>query len=333
MATRVARAGAFTGRRTLLVGLAWCILAMTANARAEQPSVEAVARTAGLYLTTATASVNGAAIYYRDIGPRTRTVILLHGFPETGDAFAAAVPALGARYRLLVPDLRGAGQSSRPPSGYEKKIVASDVRALMDRLKIDRAHVIGHDIGARVAYAFAVQYPERLQSFTVAEAFIEGLAGTAEFKRFAPTNPRMSHFARFARVDEAVAENQGKEEQLIVAFMNSRSKSRRFAADDVARYTASLKRDGGLRAAFMSYEALDRDAVFAASANASPLATVPSLAIMCQGPAGNTLGRQLVAAGLKDVQAVSLPGCAHWIFEENPDETLPVIKEFLDAHP
>ena len=53
----------------------------------------------------------------------------------------------------------------------------------MDRLRIDRAHVIGHDIGARIAYAFAVQYPERLLSLTVAEAFIEGLAGTAEFKR------------------------------------------------------------------------------------------------------------------------------------------------------
>ena len=115
----------------------------------------------------------------------------------------------------------------------------------MDRLRIDRAHVIGHDIGARVAYAFAVQYPERLLSLTVAEAFIEGLAGTAEFTRFAATNPRTQHFARFAQVDEALAEHQGREEELILSFMNSRSKVRRFVAEDVTRYTASLKRDGG----------------------------------------------------------------------------------------
>ena len=138
---------------------------------------------AGLAVETGIATCNGVAIYYRDIGPRVEPVILLHGFPETGDAFASAVAALGKRYRLIVPDLRGAGLSQRPASGYEKKTLATDVKELMDQLRIDRAHVIGHDIGARVAYAFAVQYPERLLSLTVAEAFIEGLAGTAEFKR------------------------------------------------------------------------------------------------------------------------------------------------------
>jgi pimeloyl-ACP methyl ester carboxylesterase len=256
-------------------------------------------------------------------------VILLHGFPETGDTFAASVAALGKRHRLIVPDLRGAGLSQRPSSGYEKRTLATDVKELMDRLKIDRAHVIGHDIGARVAYAFAVQYPERLLSLTVAEAFIEGLAGTADFKRFATTNPRTQHFARFARVDEALAEHQGKEEELVLSFMNSRSKVRRFVADDVTRYTASLKREGGLRAAFMTYEAFDRDAAFAASAATSRLSEIPALAIACQNPAGNVLQRQLVAAGLKNVKGVILDGCAHWIYEENPDETLPVIIDFL----
>ncbi len=310
--------------------VSWPVV-MAAGVRAEQISVEASAKTAGLDLETGTADVNGVKIYYRDIGPRAEAVILLHGFPETGDAFAPAVAALGKRYRLIVPDLRGAGQSQRAASGYEKKTLATDVKELMDQLGIKRAHVIGHDIGARVAYAFAVQYPERLLSLTVAEAFIEGLAGTAEFKRFAPTNPRTQHFARFARVDEALAEYQGREEELVLSFMNSRSKSRTFSGDDVTRYTGSLRRDGGLRAAFMNYEAFDRDATFAASADSSSLSKMPSLAIVCQGPAGNTLQRQLAAAGLQNVKGVVLDGCAHWIFEENSDETLPVIIAFLDA--
>jgi len=311
--------------------LASWLVAIAAEVRAEQISVEASAKMAGLGVETGIANVNGVTIYYRDIGPRVESVILLHGFPETGDAFASAVAALGKRYRLIVPDLRGAGLSQRPASGYEKKTLATDVKELMDQLKIDRAHVIGHDIGARVAYAFAVQYPERLLSLTVAEAFIEGLAGTAEFKRFAPTNPRTQHFARFARVDEALGEHQGKEEELILSFMNSRSKSRNFTGDDVARYTASLKRDGGLRAAFMNYEAFDRDAAFAASADTSKLSKTPALAIVCQNPAGNMLQRQLAAAGLKNVKGVMLDGCAHWIYEENPNETLPVIIDFLGA--
>ena len=323
--------GACRSGLILTLFLVSCLNAMTSEVRAEQGSVEAAAQAAGLAVETGTATVDGVTIYYRDIGPRAEPVILLHGFPETGDAFAPVVAALGQRYRLVVPDLRGAGQSQRPPSGYEKKTLATDVKQLMDQLKIERAHVVGHDIGARIAYAFAVQYPERVLSLTVAEAFIEGLAGTAEFKRFAPTNPRTQHFARFARVDESVAEYAGKEEELILSFMNSRSKSRKFVADDVTRYTASFKRDGGLRAAFMNYEALDRDAAFAAGADTSRLAETPVLALVCQSSAGNTLQRQLVAAGLKHVKGVTLEGCAHWIFKENPAETVPVISDFLGS--
>lgn len=89
------------------------------------------------------------------------------------------------------------------------------------------------------------------------------------------------------------------------------------------------KRDGGLTAAFMNYEAFDRDAAFAGNADTSGLSKIPALAIVCQNPFGNTLQRQLVAAGLKHTKGVSLDGCAHWIFEENPDETLAAITEFL----
>ena len=325
------KTGASRDRMTLTALLLSCSLALGAEARAEQISVELAAKTAGLAVETGTARVNGAAIYYRDIGPRAEAVILLHGFPETGDAFAPAVAALGKRYRLIVPDLRGAGRSQRLSSGYEKKTVATDIKDLMAHLKIDRAHVIGHDIGARVAYAFAIQYPERLLSLTLAEAFIEGLAGTAEFKRFAPNNPRTKHFALFARVDEALAEHRGHEEELVLSFMNSRSKSRRFVAADVTLYIESLRHDDGLRAAFMSYEAFDRDAIFAANADTSKLAKTPTLAIVCQSQAGNVLQRQLAAAGLKNVKGVTLEGCAHWIFEENPEETLPVIVNFLGS--
>ena len=220
-------------------------------------------------------------------------MILLHGFPEPATLSPRWCLRSLRRHRVIVPHLRGSGLSQRPPSGYEKKTVAQDVKELRrDRLGIERAHVIGHDLGARVAYAFAVQYPERLPlSLTVAEAFIEGLAGTAEFKRFAPTNPRTRHFARFAKVDGSVAEWQGREESLVLSFMNSRSKTRKFAADDVTRYVASLKHDGGLRVAFMGYEAFDRDAEFLAQADASKLPKVPAMALACQSPAGNGLQR------------------------------------------
>jgi pimeloyl-ACP methyl ester carboxylesterase len=101
--------------------------------------------------------------------------------------------------------------------------------------------------------------------------------------------------------------------------------------NDVTRYVASLKRDGALRAAFLGYEAFDRDAAFLEKADFSKLTQVPALAVVCQSPAGNGLQRQLAAAGLRNVKAVALERCTHWITEENPDETAPVIADFVEG--
>jgi hypothetical protein len=81
--------------------LASGLLVMAPAVRAEQISVEAAATAAGLAVKTGTADVNGVTMYYRDIGQRSEPVLLLHGFPETGDTFASAVPELGKRYRLM----------------------------------------------------------------------------------------------------------------------------------------------------------------------------------------------------------------------------------------
>ena len=106
------------------------LLAIAAQARAEQTSVEAAAKAAGLAVRVGQAAVNGVTIYYRDIGPAAApAIVLLHGFPETGDAFAPVLAGMGQRYRLIVPDLRGSGRSQRPPSGYEKKTVARTSRS------------------------------------------------------------------------------------------------------------------------------------------------------------------------------------------------------------
>jgi pimeloyl-ACP methyl ester carboxylesterase len=318
------------GRRVVAtILLAQALLAGPGHA--EQDRLTAAAAKAGVAVVAGTIAANGAQIYYRDLGVGGEAIVFIHGFPETGEVFAPAVGTLGRRYRLIVPDLRGAGLSQRTASGYDKKTLATDIKQVMDQLKIGQAHIVGHDIGARVAYAFAVQYPESLLSLTVAEAFIEGLAGTAEFKQFAPTNPRLRHFALFAKVDEATAQHASKEEELVLSFMNSRSKSRTFSAPEVSRYIASLQSEGGLRAAFKLYEAFDQDAAFVGQADASRLVDVPVLALACANPFGNVLHRQLSAAGLRNVKGVILQGCAHWIFDENPDETLGAISSFLAA--
>ena len=81
------------------------------------------------------------------------TVLLIHGFPETSYQFRKVIPSLAsAGYRVLAPDYRGAGYSSKPPSGYTKKEIATDLHTLVTKhLGIkEKVHVVGHDIGGYV---------------------------------------------------------------------------------------------------------------------------------------------------------------------------------------
>lgn len=308
-----------------------CAMMMIVAAPANQLPLEDATRAAGLPTMTATVTANGTTIYYRDIGDASETVVLLHGYPETGDAFASIAPQLGRSYRLIVPDLRGFGNSPPTASGYDKRTVAVDVADLLDGMGVGQVHLVGHDLGARVAFSFALQFPARLRSLTITAAFIEGLAGTQQFKQFAPTNARTQHFSQYAKVDEAVARHSGKEQELILSFMNSRSRARQFGPEDTTLYLRSLQRPGALRAAFMYYEAFGADEAFVAGADKTNLREIPTLTIGCEGPSHDILFRQLSAAGMLKVRHAVLRGCEHWVFEEKAAEALSLLSEFLAA--
>jgi pimeloyl-ACP methyl ester carboxylesterase len=91
---------------------------------------------------------NGIKFHYAEAGEGP-PVVLLHGFPETSYAWRYQIEALKTRYRLIVPDLRGYGATDKAPTGYDKRTMANDIRALMANLGIERAAIVAHDRGAR----------------------------------------------------------------------------------------------------------------------------------------------------------------------------------------
>src|SRR3989442_39058 len=103
---------------------------------------------------------DGATIHVR-VGGQGPVVVLLHGFGDTGDMWALMAAELARDHRVVVPDLRGMGLSSHPVGGYDKKTQAADIRSVLTQLSIDRAAIVGHDIGATVAYAYAARYPDK----------------------------------------------------------------------------------------------------------------------------------------------------------------------------
>jgi haloacetate dehalogenase len=118
--------------------------------------------------------VNGIGLNVVSGGKRDAdTLLLLHGYPQMHVLWHRVAPLLAGRFRLVIPDLRGYGDSDKPPAApgdhavYCKRTTANDVVALMDRMGIERWHVAGHDRGARVAHRMALDHAQRVRSFTV----------------------------------------------------------------------------------------------------------------------------------------------------------------------
>jgi len=100
-------------------------------------------------------------LVYEEHG-RGTPVVLLHGFPFDRSIWQPIVPRLEKRARLILPDLRGHGQSPAPDGVYTMREMAEDVVRLFDRLEIERAVLVGHSMGGYVSMAFAHAYPSRL---------------------------------------------------------------------------------------------------------------------------------------------------------------------------
>ena len=112
---------------------------------------------------------DGVGIEFEVTG-QGRPVVLLHGFPDSGRLWRHQVPALAeAGFQVIVPDLRGYGKSDKPEAveAYSLPALAGDVLAILDSLGIDRAHVVGHDWGAALAWALASLVPDRVDHLAV----------------------------------------------------------------------------------------------------------------------------------------------------------------------
>jgi haloacetate dehalogenase len=109
----------------------------------------------------------GEASYFVAQGGDGRPVVLLHGFPETHLCWREVAPRLSDRHRVVVPDLRGYGETRAPAGGphgegYSKREMAAEIVELMAACGHDRFAVVGHDRGARVAFRLALDHPEQV---------------------------------------------------------------------------------------------------------------------------------------------------------------------------
>lgn len=113
--------------------------------------------------------VNGIQLHYAETGSGDDLVILLHGFPEFWYSWRHQLSALGKRFHVVAPDMRGYNLSDKPSrvQDYSTDVLADDVIGLIDHFGPTKAAIVGHDWGAGVAWAVAQKYPERISKLAV----------------------------------------------------------------------------------------------------------------------------------------------------------------------
>jgi len=108
-------------------------------------------------------------------------VVLLHGWPHTWQVWSEVIPELAESHRVIAPDLRGLGDSTRAATGYDVSTLAADVLGLLDALDTSPAAVVGIDAGSPVAFMMAMRSPRRVARLVMMESLLGSLPGAEEF--------------------------------------------------------------------------------------------------------------------------------------------------------
>jgi pimeloyl-ACP methyl ester carboxylesterase len=248
---------------------------------------------------------------------------LLHGYAETSRMWRPIMPLLAEKFTVIAPDLPGIGDSSIPSGNIDKKTSATRIHALARSLGVEKARVVGHDIGLMVAYAYATQFPAETEKLVVMDAFLPGVPGWEAIYN----SPNVWHFRFNGPTPEALV--KGRERTYFEYFWND------FAADkthsipeaDRKTYTEAYSKPGRMRAAWAYFASWPQLAKDFAQLSQTKL-TMPVLSIGGEKSLGNELAAQMKLVAT-DVAVVVLKDTGHWILEERPKETTDALVKFL----
>jgi pimeloyl-ACP methyl ester carboxylesterase len=265
---------------------------------------------------------DGEGIEY-EVSGEGRPVLLLHGFPDTGRLWRHQVPALAqAGLRVIVPDMRGYGRSDKPEDvqAYGMGAIVGDVRAVLDDVGVERAHVVGHDWGAGVAWATATFAPERVDHLAVLS-----VGHPATFRAGGFDQYEKSWYMLLFQF-EGVAEQwlSGND------WANFRAWGRHPDCDAVI---AEMEANGSLTPALNYYRANVPPQSYLLSGLELPAVQAPTMGVWSTGDMALTEGQMTRSAAnvAGPWRYERLDGPGHWMQLEAPDEVSRLLVDFLPA--
>ena len=273
-------------------------------------------------ITSRSADINGLKLHYLTAG-HGPAVILLHGYTQTSRMWRPLMPQLAEKFTVIAPDLPGIGDSDIPKDGLDMKSAAIRIHDLAKSLGVQKARVVGHDIGLMVAYAYAAMYPSETEKLVLMDAFLPGVAGWEPYYN----NPNLWHFRFHGPTPEALV--AGREKTYFAYFWNdlAADKAHSLPLADRQAYVAAYSRPGRMRAGWAYFAAWPQTAKDFADMAKTKL-NIPLLAIAGDKASAGTLMPQshLVAS---DATEVVIKDSGHWVMEEHPKETMEALLKFL----
>ena len=268
------------------------------------------------------ATLNGVKIHYLTSGTGD-PVILLHGYAQNSHMWRPLIAELAKTKRVIAPDLRGFGQSSKPDTGYYKKTMAQDVHALALSLGIKQSIVVGHDIGLMVAYAYAAQYPTEVSKIALMDAFLPGVGDWTTVWLLRD----LWHFHFYGETPLKLV--TGRERIYFEHFWNDFAADPKHSVSEADRrfYAKAYAQPGAMRAGFEVFRAFEQDAKdFAVFAQTK--LNIPMLVLTGEKASGEFLIEQARLVD-SDVSGVLIKGSGHWLIDEAPDQVIPRLVEFI----
>jgi pimeloyl-ACP methyl ester carboxylesterase len=302
---------------SLLLGAAVCaplflftIFSATAYAEADKT------------IASRTADVGGVKLHYLTAG-HGPSLILLHGYAETSLMWKPIIPVLAERFTVIAPDLPGIGDSDIPASGLDMKSAAVRIHGLAQSLGVQKAEVVGHDIGLMVAYAYAAQFPAEVTKLVLMDAFLPGVPGWEPVYN----NPNIWHFRFNGPTPEALV--KGRERTYFDYFWNDFAADKNHSIPEADRkaYAAAYARPGRMHAGWEYFVSFLQTAKDFSQLSQTKL-NMPVLTIGGDKSLGEALGQQAKLVGT-DVTVIVLKDTGHWVLEERPKETTDALLKFL----
>jgi pimeloyl-ACP methyl ester carboxylesterase len=263
---------------------------------------------------------NGESLAYVDMGQRSApVVVLIHGYTDNARDWVPMLPYLSKRYRLILVDIRGHGQSSKPECCYTRLDFAYDIKLLLDALGVAQADVVGHSLGSIIAQTFAEYWPER----TAHVVLISSTGGSppAATKQA----PRFDFAAEIRKLKEPIEADS----PFMIAWWDSPTpvdpdfirRQRKDAAGIPLRVWLAVLDQG-----------LNADDQYANLQSTLPRLKAPTLLIWgSKDPIMEEDMRQSLRNALPHAKVKIFDGLGHNPFWENPHGVADVINAFLSA--